>query len=532
MTTKTQTTPLRSIIALFCALVLALSLVPGAALSAHADAPASGTSGECTWTIDGAGTLTIAPTNGSSGTLANLEYHTDNSAPWLGNRSAIKAVVVKPGVKANENLSGMFADCAFITSMDLSGLDTSRATNMESMFLGCTRLASLDVSRFNTANVTDMTMMFKGCAALTSLDVSRFNTSNVAKTQAMFESCSALSSLNVSGFDTSKVEVMTGMFASCSRLSSVDVSKFDTSRVTHMDSMFWGCASLGSIDVSKFDTSKVAVMGNMFAGCSSLSALDVSRFDTSDAISMEGMFYGCKALRSLDLSSFDTSKVTRMKLGPYTMFGGCDDLRDVKLGTGFSFKGATSEVLATLPDGEWRSAALDKTLTAAQIANERNNVADSYSRYIPDDPEAPRPTEPQGDRVTMYRLYNPNSGEHFYTSSTVERDNCIVNGWNDEGVGWIAPSEGQPVYRLYNPNLPGEHHYTMSSVEKNNLVSLGWRDEGVRWYSGGYTPLMREYNPNEYANNHNYTTSSVEHDYLVGIGWNDEGIAWYGIEGR
>ena len=532
MNIKTQVMPLRGAIAILCTLALALALVPVAALSAHADNPASGTSGECTWTIDGAGTLTIAPANGSSGTLANLEYHTGNSAPWLEHRSAIRSVIVKPGVKANENLSGMFADCAFITSIDLAGLDTTRTTSMESMFLGCTRLASVDATKLSTANVEDMTMMFKGCSALTSLDVSGFNTSKVIKMQAMFESCTELSTLNVSGFDTSKVEVMTGMFASCPRLSSLDVSRFDTSRVTHMDSMFSGCASLGSLDVSNFDTSRVAVMGNMFSGCSSIASLDVSKFDTSDVISMEGMFYGCKALRSLDLSSFDTSKVTRMELGPYKMFGGCDDLAEVKLGTGFSFKGARNEVLTTLPEGEWRSAALDRTFTAAQIAADRNNAADSYSRYIPDDPEKPRPTEPQGDRITMFRLYNPNSGEHFYTSSEVERDNCVVNGWNDEGIGWIAPSEGQPVYRLYNPNLPGEHHYTMSTVEKENLTSLGWIDEGVRWYSGGYTPLMREYNPNEYANNHNYTSSEVEHNHLVGIGWNDEGIGWYGIEGR
>lgn len=88
MNIKTQVMPLRGAIAILCALALALALVPVAALSAHADNPASGTSGECTWTIDGAGTLTIAPANGSSGTLANLEYHTGNSAPWLEHRSA------------------------------------------------------------------------------------------------------------------------------------------------------------------------------------------------------------------------------------------------------------------------------------------------------------------------------------------------------------------------------------------------------------------------------------------------------------
>lgn len=81
MNTKTQVMPLKGVIAALCALALALALVPVTALSAHADNPASGTSNECTWTIDGAGTLTIAPTNGSSGMLADLEYHTDSSAP-------------------------------------------------------------------------------------------------------------------------------------------------------------------------------------------------------------------------------------------------------------------------------------------------------------------------------------------------------------------------------------------------------------------------------------------------------------------
>ena len=42
--------------------------------------------------------------------------------------------------------------------------------------------------------------------------------------------------------------------------------------------------------------------------------------------------------------------------------------------------------------------------------------------------------------VSMYRLYNPNSGEHFYTSNVAERDMLISVGWSDEGIGWIAPS--------------------------------------------------------------------------------------------
>ena len=145
--------------------------------------------------------------------------------------------------------------------------------------------------------------------------------------------------------------------------------------------------------------------------------------------------------------------------------------------------------------------------------------------------DGPRPSDPIGTPVIMYRLYNPNSGEHFYTASEVERAYLISIGWHNEDVGWIAPSDGQPVYRLYN-SYGGEHHYTLSTVERDHLISVGWNDEGIGWYSGGKVPLYRQYNPNAYANNHNYTSSDVERSDLLGRGWNDEGIGWYGIEGR
>ena len=130
----------------------------------------------------------------------------------------------------------------------------------------------------------------------------------------------------------------------------------------------------------------------------------------------------------------------------------------------------------------------------------------------------------------MYRLYNPNSGEHFYTASEDERDHLSVIGWRYEGTGWIAPIEGAPVYRLYNPNA-GDHHYTMDLTERDYLVSVGWNDEGVGWCSAGNdgTPLWRQYNPNAVAGAHNYTTSEEERDSLVSVGWQHEGIGWYGV---
>jgi surface protein len=139
---------------------------------------------------------------------------------------------------------------------------------------------------------------------------------------------------------------------------------------------------------------------------------------------------------------------------------------------------------------------------------------------------------------TMYRLYNPNSGEHFYTASAKERDSVVAAGWNDEGVGWVAPAKSNtPVYRLYSGT---DHHYTMSKEERDHLVEVGWKDEGVGWYSDDAkrVPLYRQFNPyvdpsapRNNSGSHNYTTSKAENDHLVSVGWRAEGIGWYAVKG-
>lgn len=137
---------------------------------------------------------------------------------------------------------------------------------------------------------------------------------------------------------------------------------------------------------------------------------------------------------------------------------------------------------------------------------------------------------PEGGQA-MYRLYNPNSGEHHYTSDEQEKNNLTKLGWKYEGVGWIAPITSQtPVYRLYNKNS-GDHHYTADSKEKEALIKLGWKDEGIGWYSddNNSIPLYRQYNPNASVGNHNYTLDKKENDNLVKMGWKAEGISWYGM---
>lgn len=130
----------------------------------------------------------------------------------------------------------------------------------------------------------------------------------------------------------------------------------------------------------------------------------------------------------------------------------------------------------------------------------------------------------------MNRLYNYNSGEHFYTNSAAEKKHLTDNGWQMEGVSWSAPTAGTPVYRLYNPNN-GDHHYTLNQGERDQLIRVGWRDENIGWNSDDQkaTPIYRAYNQNaKGAGSHHYTSNKAEIDQLVARGWKDEGIGWYG----
>ncbi|WP_248922390.1 InlB B-repeat-containing protein [Olsenella intestinalis] len=146
-------------------------------------------------------------------------------------------------------------------------------------------------------------------------------------------------------------------------------------------------------------------------------------------------------------------------------------------------------------------------------------TAQATFKVVPDRPDA----------IPMFRLYNPYSGEHFYTASPGEREFLSRVGWNYEGVGWWAPIEGgEPVYRLYNP-YGGDHHYTPSPGERDALVAAGWNYEGVGWRSAGDVPVLRQYNPYAASGTHNFTTSEAENDMLVRNGWNFEGVGWMAV---
>jgi len=132
--------------------------------------------------------------------------------------------------------------------------------------------------------------------------------------------------------------------------------------------------------------------------------------------------------------------------------------------------------------------------------------------------------------MSMYRLYNPNSGEHFYTGSMEERDTLIGYGWKYEGVGFTFPyNTGAPVHRLYDRHNTMEHMYTMDEAEMQALIAAGWEYEGVAFNSGyeSEVPQYRLHNPNATIGAYHFTASEEEKNMLIAAGWEYQGIGFY-----
>ena len=74
----------------------------------------------------------------------------------------------------------------------------------------------------------------------------------------------------------------------------------------------------------------------------------------------------------------------------------------------------------------------------------------------------------------------------MYTGSKAERTAMTGAGWKQEGIAFYSctVSGRVPVYRLYNPNN-GQHFFTKTISEKNALVKAGWKYEGVGFYALG-----------------------------------------------
>lgn len=234
--------------------------------------------------------------------IYDLGYGDDPN--WDTHAADIKKVVFKAGFRdeTHTTCSNWFNGCTNLTSIEgIENLNTSKVTDMSGMFAQCSNLETLDLSHFNTEKVTTMAQMFYGCTKLHDLNIDNFNTENVSYMNGMFDGCSNLESLDLSHFNTRYVRKsgFNYMFNGCSSLSSLDVSNFTTDKNSmQLDGLFKGCSSLQTLDLSNFSTGGASSVTDMFDGCSALRTIYVSDlFKFNNSVSSSNMFRDCENLK-------------------------------------------------------------------------------------------------------------------------------------------------------------------------------------------------------------------------------------------
>jgi hypothetical protein len=143
--------------------------------------------------------------------------------------------------------------------------------------------------------------------------------------------------------------------------------------------------------------------------------------------------------------------------------------------------------------------------------------------------------------VPLYRYYNGDTYDHFYTTNPTEGNNAVEHlGYTQEGTpGYVTTQQVAgtvPLLRYVTRGGPSIHFYTTDASEGNNAVEhLGYTQEGTPGFvfsqpqicqpsQQNISPLYRYVNPSRNAC-HFYTTNSAELIPANGSGqWNFEGI--------
>ena len=272
--------------------------------------------------------------------------YTAAKIPWRSIASEAETVTTAGNIQPT-SMANWFYNFKKLTSIDLSGLDTSKTTSLDSTFTGCKALRTIDVSHLDTGNVTNMNSTFSSCESLTALDLAGWNTGKVTNMFGMIASCLSLTTLDLSGLDTSSVTNMSVMLCDDKALVSVNLDGFDTSKVTDMHLMFWNCVNLASLDLSSFDTSSLV--------------------ETDAATAQSGAY----ALFGYDNFSEEDP-------------GWCVRLAQVTIGEKFAFKDdgllpAPDSSYITGADGKWHTA----TGTAYASADVPSNAKATYYAVVP-----------------------------------------------------------------------------------------------------------------------------------------------------
>ena len=118
------------------------------------------------------------------------------------------------------------------------------------MFYNCDSLTSIDLSGFVTDKATDMTSMFEHCISLKSIDLSNFNTVSLVSMSRMFFDCKSLSKVVLPSLNN-EIEYLDKLFYNCYSLEEVNINEVIKSRINEDSDMFFNSSYLQKLNLSR-----------------------------------------------------------------------------------------------------------------------------------------------------------------------------------------------------------------------------------------------------------------------------------------
>lgn len=135
---------------------------------------------------------------------------------------------------------------------------------------------------------------------------------------------------------------------------------------------------------------------------------------------------------------------------------------------------------------------------------------------------------PTGTVTTVYRLYHPGTGDHFYTSNPFEVNSAQSSGYRFENnIGATFENGAVTLFRLWSAGAT-DHFYTTNASERAAALAAGYTSEGdvgkcdTSSGNDNLRPVYRLWHPG--IADHFYTLSAGERDAAAGAGYTFEGI--------
>ncbi len=179
--------------------------------------------------------------------------------------------------KYKYSMARMFSGCTYLTSIDLSRFDFSKATSFEGMFEGCTRLESPIEINAPTLKWEDVSL------------------------SEMFYNCSALSTIKLN-FNPKQNSIgsMYRTFANCKKLNNLTLVLGEI-HPTYLTETFSHCEVLGPwLDLRDFYSERCTGFGGTFANCYNLELLNLYNItDVSNSLGFTDMFYDDRKLSTV-----------------------------------------------------------------------------------------------------------------------------------------------------------------------------------------------------------------------------------------